>query len=185
MTNGTRTPPRRTYTVPACDRAIGHVEHYVHTTDFVALWGLLHFVTNERASPEMPRFIGRVFSRVSARGGHQFCQHYLNGMFPLSRGMDGEFMGCADRNDFMDSVVEVAKKGTEKVDAREGFENSWALLAGEAIPSDVAVHGSFHGHEGELRDGKVRVKHLSRLWQYRNGRSPPGIPRGLVRGTTM
>ncbi|KAI3319792.1 hypothetical protein HD806DRAFT_547689 [Xylariaceae sp. AK1471] len=189
-TNDLRTPRRRTYTVPACDRAIGHVEHYAHTTDFVALWGLLHFVTNERASPEMPRFIGRVFSRVSTRGGHQFCQHYLNGMFPLSRNADGEFTGCADRNDFMESVVEIAKKGTEQEEVREGFENSWALLerAGEpdsAIPSEVAVHGSFHGDEEQLLDGRVRVKHLSRLWLYRNGRSPPDITRGLVRGFTV
>jgi hypothetical protein len=189
-TNGLKTPPRRAYTVPACDRAIGHVEHYAHTTDFVALWGLLHFVTNERASPEMPRFIGRVFSRVSARGGHQFCQHYLNGMFPLARNADGELTGCADRNDFMDSVVEIAKKGTEQEDVREGFENGWSLLgrAGEldsAIPSEVAVHGSFHGNEEALFDGKVRVKHLSRLWLYRNGHSPPDITSGMVRGFTM
>ncbi|TRX90579.1 hypothetical protein FHL15_008552 [Xylaria flabelliformis] len=201
-TNGTRMPPRRTFTVAANDRAIGHVEHYAHTTDFVALWGLLHFVTNERASPEMPRFIGRVFNRVSTRGGHQFCQHYLNGMFPLSRNEEGEFTGCADRNDFMDSVVEIAKEGTEKEDVREGFDNSWAMieLAGDpdsAIPSQVAVHGSFHGSlhgslrgsihsdDEELFDGTVRVKHLSRLWQYRNGRSPPDIPPGLVRGATF
>ncbi|RYC65012.1 hypothetical protein CHU98_g1198 [Xylaria longipes] len=200
--NGTRTPPRRMYTVMANDRAIGHVEHYVHTTDFVALWGLLHFVTNKRASPEMPRFIGRVFSRVSTRGGHQFSQHYLNGMFPLSRNEEGELTSCADRNDFMESVVEIAKEGTENVDAREGFDNSWAMIGlngdpDSAIPSQVAVYGSFYGSlhgsfrgsirsdDGDLFDGKVRVKHLSRLWQYRNGRSPPDIPRGLVRGVTM
>lgn len=60
--------------VPAADRAIGHVEHYAHTTDFVALWGVLHFVTNERASPQLPRFIGRVFSRTSSLGGHQVSE---------------------------------------------------------------------------------------------------------------
>ncbi|KAI1424299.1 hypothetical protein F5Y12DRAFT_461556 [Xylaria sp. FL1777] len=194
VTNGTRTPPRRTYTITTSDRVIGHVEHYAHTTDFVAIWGLLHFVTNKRASPEMPRFIGRVFSRVSSRGGHQFSQHYLNGMFPLAQNTDGEFTGCADRNDFMDSAVEIAKMGTERENAREGLENSWAMieLAGDpdsAIPSEVAVHGSFYGSfHGSLRgrsfhsddgdpfDGTVKVRHLSRLWQYRNGRSPSDIP---------
>ncbi|KAI8624156.1 hypothetical protein F5Y19DRAFT_480925 [Xylariaceae sp. FL1651] len=186
-TNGTSTLLQRRLTVPACDRAIGHVEHYAHTTDFVALWGLLHFVTNERASPEMPRFIGRVFSRTSPQGGHQFCQHYLNGMFPLARNADGEFIGCADHNDFMNSIVELAQKGTEQEDVREGFENSWAMmdLAGETdsgIRSEVAVHGSFHGDEEEIHDGKVRVKNLSRLWLYRNGRSPPEIVKGLARG---
>ncbi|KAF2963722.1 hypothetical protein GQX73_g9855 [Xylaria multiplex] len=196
------TPPRRTLTVSVNNRVIGHVEHYAHTTDFVALWGLLHFVTNNRASPEMPRFIGRVFSRISSRGGHQFCQHYLNGMFPLARDKNGEFIGCADSNDFIDSAVEVAKKGTEKQDAREGFENSWDMigLSGDpdsAIPSEVTVHGTFYGSfhgslrgrsidsEQDLFDGTVKVRHLSRLWQYRNGRSPPDIPKGFVRGTTM
>ncbi|KAI1188589.1 hypothetical protein F5B17DRAFT_263199 [Nemania serpens] len=200
--NGTRTVARRTYAVASSDRAIGYVEHYAHTTDFVALWGLLHFVTNERASPEMPRFIGRVFSRLSPRGGHQFSQHYLNGMFPLSRNEHGELTGCADRNDFMDSVIEVAKTGTEKADVREGFEKSWAMigLAGDpdsAVPSEVELHGSFYGSlHGSLRgsihsddedlfDGRVRVRHLSRLWQYRNGRSPPNIRQGLTRGTTI
>ncbi|KAI0597092.1 hypothetical protein F4775DRAFT_584504 [Biscogniauxia sp. FL1348] len=189
----TTTPIRRqpTFTVPASDRVIGHVEHYAHTTDFVALWGVLHFVTNERASPEMPRFIGRVFSRTSAWGGHQFCQHYLNGMFPLARGDNGDFVGCADRNDFMESVVEVGRSGTEKDDIREGFENGLAMIGRKGsrdLTTEVAVHGSFHADEDDINDGKIRVKNLSRLWQYRNGRSPPRLEvdeNGVVRGATM
>ncbi|KAI0880850.1 uncharacterized protein GGS22DRAFT_181966 [Annulohypoxylon maeteangense] len=175
------------YTVPASDRAIAHVEHYAHTTDFVALWGILHFVTNERASPEMPRYIGRVFSRTSARGGHQFCQHYLNGMFPLARNAKGEFIGCAERNEFMSSIVEVAKKGAEKDNLREAVDSNWSLIElagrkGSIVKGEVAVHGSFH-EDDEINDGNVRVKDLSRLWQYRNGRSPPDLPRELRRVT--
>lgn len=202
ITNGETTQSRRTDTTTACDRAIGHVEHYAHTTDFVALWGLLHFVTNERASPEMPRFIGRVFSRVSNRGGHQLSQHYLNGMFPLARNEQGEFIGCADSNDFMESVVEIGKQGTELQDIREGVENSWAMLglgsdSEDEIPSEVEVRGSFHGSlhgslrgrlsadERDLFNGTVKVKHLSRLWQYRNGRSPSDAPRRPNRGFTL
>ncbi|KAI0381148.1 hypothetical protein F5Y04DRAFT_271096 [Hypomontagnella monticulosa] len=177
-----------TYTVPASDRAIAHVEHYAHTTDFVALWGILHFVSNERASPEMPRYIGRVFRRTSPRGGHQFSQHYLNGMFPLARNDKGELVGCAERNEFMDSTVEVAKEGTEKDNVREAVEISWALidLAGgeeDILKGEVAVHGSFHEENGKINAGKVRVKDLSRLWQYRNGRSPPSAPDSLRRMT--
>ncbi|OTB00753.1 hypothetical protein M426DRAFT_65253 [Hypoxylon sp. CI-4A] len=175
------------YTVPASDRAIAHVEHYAHTTDFVALWGILHFVTNERASREMPRYIGRVFNRTSPRGGHQFCQHYLNGMFPLARDAKGEFIGCAERNEFMSSIVEVAKKGTEKDDLREAVENSWSMIElagrrGSMVKGEVAVHGSFYDKD-EIDDGNVRVKDLSRLWQYRNGRSPPDLPREVRRMT--
>ena len=33
------------------DRVIGHIEHYAHTTDFVALWGVLHFATAFPSSP--------------------------------------------------------------------------------------------------------------------------------------
>ncbi|KAI1338161.1 hypothetical protein F5Y15DRAFT_407783 [Xylariaceae sp. FL0016] len=187
----------KTTTVPASERVIGYVEHYAHTTDFVALWGVLHFVTNERASPLMPRFIGRVFSRDSPRGGHQFCQHYLDGMFPLKKDAKGEFTGCADSNEFMESVVELAPKGNEHEVIREGFERSLGLLeldGGQAGGSknEVAVHGSFHEDKDEVQDGQVRVKDLSRLWLYRNGQSPSEIPRwlrrdedGVVRGATM
>ena len=62
------------------DRVIGHIEHYAHTFDFVALWGVLHFTSAAPKSRTMPRFIGRVFARASDRGGHQFNLHYLNGM---------------------------------------------------------------------------------------------------------
>ena len=63
------------------DRVIGHIEHYAHTFDFVALWGVLHFTSAAHKSQTMPRFIGRVFARSSDRGGHQFNLHYLNGMY--------------------------------------------------------------------------------------------------------
>ena len=209
-----RRQSRRVTAVPAADRAIGHVEHYAHTTDFVALWGVLHFATSETARPEVPRFIGRVFSRTHPRGGHQFSQHYLNGMFPLARDpATGELVGCAEsaeehsgENEFVDSVVEAgdaahlrADTGGERGhgDLREDVEHSWTRGDSDEEKEDedeeeVSVHGSFHGeHRRRIRDGKVRVRDLSRLWLYRNGRSPPEIPRGvereaggLVRGAT-
>lgn len=97
----------------AYDRAIGHMEHYAHTTDFVARWGVLHFVVSPSASTRggaathtAPRFMGRVFSRTSPRGGHQFCQHYLDGMFPLERDTSRPGgLRCRDSNPFMDSEV--------------------------------------------------------------------------------
>ena len=100
-------------------RAIGHVEHYAHTTDFVALWGVLHFATSATATHTMPRFIGRVFSRTSERGGHQFCQHYLDGMFPLARGENGNFAGCAETgNEFMESEIVFGTDGDGGHDVR-------------------------------------------------------------------
>ncbi|RYP62855.1 hypothetical protein DL771_009549 [Monosporascus sp. 5C6A] len=164
--------------MPAAHRAIAHVEHYVHTYDFVALWGALHFVTNKPGSPTLPRFIGRVFSRAAPTGGHQFSQHYLNGMFPLARDEStGKFVGCADSNEFMDTVVEVGEVGVSG-----GMRDAEALEA-----AGVTVHGSFYKPlEEDIRDGKVRVKDLSRLWLYRNGRSPPEIDGDrVVRGLRL
>ncbi|KAI4595489.1 hypothetical protein KJ359_006835 [Pestalotiopsis sp. 9143b] len=180
-TNGESHQANSFGTRSSSDRAIGHIEHYAHTTDFVALWGVLHFVTNEMASPMLPRFIGRVFSRTSSRGGHQLCQHYLDGMFPLERNAAGELIGCRDTNEFMESVVEHEKGGTELHDLREGVDNSWAMIGGRRasdIKPEVGVHGSFHS--GKFVDGQVRVADLSRLWLYRNGMSPPELPRGLA-----
>ncbi|KAK0625322.1 hypothetical protein B0T17DRAFT_491922 [Bombardia bombarda] len=188
------------------DRAIGHIEHYAHTTDFVALWGVLHFATSAPASQSsnLPRFIGRVFARTSARGGHQFCQHYLDGMFPLERDVaSGEFVGCLDEgvdggNEFMESEVTVGVEGDEMENAREAMGVSWL---GDRGPYDgdlgggVEIHGGSpilrRGRRGRRRedgegeeDGerKVRVKELSRLWLYRNGRSPEDKPPLLGRG---
>lgn len=198
-------------------RAIGHIEHYAHTTDFVALWGVLHFATSARGSPILPRFIGRVFARTSARGGHQLCQHYLDGMFPLARdpatGLParderaGSYVGCADgegENEFMESEVVVGAEGSELDMAREAMELSW-LGTGPDVEVEVEVHAG-GGSPVEPRGGryrsracrgkppgaKMKVKDLSRLWQYRNGKSPgekPPLlatdPDGFVRNATM
>ncbi|KAJ9148626.1 p-hydroxylaminobenzoate lyase [Pleurostoma richardsiae] len=177
------------------DRAIGHIEHYAHTTDFVALWGVLHFARSATATHTLPRFIGRLFARTSDRGGHQFCQHYLDGMFPLEKdSITGEFLGCAEtNNEFMESEVALGKDGDEATDAREAFESSWLgdMTAEERRgEEDVEVHlgespvataGS--GFTPVMRRRRRKVKELSRLWQYRNGKSPP--TNGILRTATL
>ncbi|KAK4242881.1 hypothetical protein C8A03DRAFT_10899 [Achaetomium macrosporum] len=177
------------------DRAIGHIEHYAHTTDFVALWGVLHFATARPSSPTIPRFIGRVFARTSAggRGGHQMVQHYLDGMFPLKRdkvtgallrGEGGVPLGAAEENEFMESEVTVGGGGNRN---REGGSEGEE----EQVEEEVEIHGlspvlekrrSVLKGRGDEERVKVKVKELSRLWQYRNGRSPEETPPGLVRG---
>lgn len=111
-------------------------------------------------------------------------------MFPLALDAEtGRFVGCAEANEFMDSVAEPGAPGSEEEALREGIENNLARLRQDSELEDddgVSVRGSFY--EGDrwdrIRDGKVRVKHLSRLWLYRNGRSPPpeAKPRGLGLG---
>ncbi|PHH77972.1 hypothetical protein CDD80_7543 [Ophiocordyceps camponoti-rufipedis] len=92
-------PRRRASWRAAEDRAIGHIEHYAHSTDFVARCGVL--------SRRRGRFHGRLFNRSTGRGGHLLNQHYLDGMFPLRRDEEtGEFVGADEGNGFMDELVD-------------------------------------------------------------------------------
>ncbi|PSR97763.1 hypothetical protein BD289DRAFT_340638, partial [Coniella lustricola] len=162
--------PNTTTSTYSCDshhgqeraqRAIRHIEHYAYTTDFVALWGVLHFATIPPATHAIPRFIGRLFARSSpnGRGGHQLVQHYLDGMFPLQRdSVTGHFVGCADDNAFMESAVSIEAKKKATVDLKGGGKSQ------EQQQQDRLNSGAFE------REGVV--KELSRLWKYRNGRSP-------------
>ncbi|KUI56312.1 hypothetical protein VP1G_03745 [Cytospora mali] len=192
------------------ERAIGHIEHYAHTTDFVALWGVLHFATSATANRAMPRFIGRLFSHASpdGRGGHQFVHHYLDGMFPLQRdSVTGQLVGCKEYgNDFMESEIVIGRAGDEGSYVREAFASSYLgcledeledeKRSGRAVGGAVAMHNSESPIAMRKRlglpVGKVQVKELSRLWKYRNGKSPvekpPLLERGLdgfVRNATM
>lgn len=157
------------------DRAIGHIEHYAHTTDFVALWGVLHFTTSTLDSPTMPRFIGRVFARSSPRGGHQFVQHYLDGMFPLQRDANGKLLrdsdgilvGCVEEgdNEFMESEVIIGNN--EGADIEGDLEGEQVQIH-SVSPTILRKRATFR-REGVV---KMRVRELSRLWQYRDGGSP-------------
>ncbi|SPO04447.1 uncharacterized protein DNG_07132 [Cephalotrichum gorgonifer] len=176
-----------TKTHPAVqDRAISHVEHYAHTTDFAALWGVLHFATSPLASQTVPRFIGRLFIRASNSGGHQFCQHYLDGMFPLERNPEtGEFVGAAEDNEFMESAVHVGVEGDASRHVREAFDISWRGSNGfgsGVVVGDVDVHQDGDQVSRPLDGSVVRVKYLSRLWQYRNGRVPHDVSPLLTSG---
>lgn len=178
----------------AQDRAIGHVEHYAHSTDFVAIWGVLHFATNRTGSPEIPRFIGRLFSRSTGAGGHQLNQHYLDGMFPLQRDpTTGQFIGASEENEFMEEDVRMGKEGDAMDSIREAFDITYAGTQGFGsgeISTPVDVH-SIGGRRKKVK-ADVKVKDLSRLWSYRNGRSPDDVPTlltpdatGVVRNATM
>lgn len=185
-------------------RVIGHIEHYANMTDFVALLGVLHFASSAAASPLMPRYIGRVFAWYSTRGGHQFNQHYLDGMFPLARDDRGRLTGCAETgNEFMESAILVGEEGDESDDVDEAYGTSWLGALGSmangrrtvrSSEANVKIHNG--GSPIVSRKGtmsRVKVKDVSRLWQYRNGRRPqdehPPLlheePDGVVRGATM
>lgn len=216
---GSQQPSRSSSSV----RAIRHIEHYAFSTDFVALWGVLHFATSRPASRAIPRFLGRLFVRTSpdARGGHQFVQHYLDGMFPLARdSVTGEFVGCREYgNAFMESEVELHGDGVGDRDGggeggrREGVAGCCEGTGDSESEGDgaegqssrrgrvlVEMHNGggsplslrHKGSTEQTSPDRVKVKELSRLWKYRNGKSPvdrpPLLARGLdgvLRGATM
>lgn len=170
-------------TTPQESRAIRHIEHYAFTTDFVALWGVVYFSTTRLANNTIPRFMGRLFERKSPnhRGGHQLCQHYLDGMFPLEKDpRTGKFLGCKEDNPFMESVVTVSTKkdrdGRGCGGERETVAGSWESDCSEDEGEVEVEEGSgspiiVRRGTGE-KLGQVKVKELSRLWKYRNGKSP-------------
>lgn len=201
-------------------RAIRHIEHYAFNTDFVALWGVLHFATSRPASRTIPRFLGRLFVRASPdnRGGHQFVQHYLDGMFPLERDpVTGAFVGCREYgNAFMESEVEIhggggggIGDGQRSADGggsrREGVAGCCEGTGDSESEGDGENGGFVEMHNGggspvvlrrkrtgQTSPDRVKVKELSRLWKYRNGKSPVDRPPllekgldGVVRGATM
>lgn len=132
------TPKHETTSTPQ-GKTIHHIEHYAHTSDPVSRLGVLQFIYAPPLSATAPRFMGRVFeyAGAGANGGHQFCMHYLDTMFPLQRcGEGGEgvggsgFEGCADGdgqgNGFMGQDVEWWGRGA----GREGLESSSLSAAG-------------------------------------------------------
>lgn len=190
-------------------KTIRYIEHYAHTSDFVALWGVLAYTSSYSLSPSSPRFMGRVFERQGK--GHQFNQHYLDNMFPLKKCSDDDkgigesgWDGCDEDpecNEFMDSILEMGLPMKENDDEREGLEMSYLGCHGqpmgnqekEVLIRDMSpisplslrnARGQFDGANGMSKtvdedgdvvdEGKVqfRVRDLSRLWMYINGKSP-------------
>lgn len=146
-------------------KAVRHIEHYTNDGEFVARWGALHFAQIEN------RYMGRIFVRPGT--GHLLNQHYLNSMFPLDKDMR-----VIEHNEFMDMDV------TFTLDDLEEVQNRYR----DTLPNSNRVNGAVFedGHEGiaslegswsgGLLQGsgvqKPTVKEFSRLWRYRNGRSP-------------
>ena len=105
--------------------------------------------------------MGRVFARASPRGGHQFCQHYLDGMFPLERGADGEFVGALEEgNHFMESEVSSRRRRDNgEHGLREGD-----IVDGNAAAADGAGDGDHdggvgpEGQRGQGGKGRMKVK---------------------------
>ena len=203
-------------------KTIRYIEHYANTSDFVARWGVLHYlISSNYLMSTAPRYMGRLFERVGR--GHQFNQHYLDNMFPLqdsvgkSSGIGNSgFEGAADDSPFMDTFVEWDESSNNGKDKREGLEMSFLTAKGEPLDegeketlisdmSPVSSSASMTTLKREFEKGggftsvsegsggkeqitvRFKVKDLSRLWAYRNGRSPKidEVDVGLARMATI
>lgn len=183
--SGSRSSPQK------FDRAIAHIEHYANSKDFVSRWGVLHYTQRMPKGRFENRFMGRVFERPGK--GHQFNQHYLDNMFPLDSTC--RFVRDVQKGDFMDLTVDVVNENTE----RESAEQSLLATKGNAVTQELdevlllnmsptsatldrgeagfwrstehSIHrnGVINGEESMLK-----VKDVSRLWTYRNGKVPSG-----------
>ena len=121
------------------------------------------------------RFMGRLFKRTDA-SGHQMNQHYLGNMFvmdkDLTRVLDDEH--AQDINAGFTNGAEPRAFGfmdMEIDDAMLDEDNTVLPLSGQerrqAVQTEVRITGN--GSEPEVPS---KVKDHSRLWQYRNGRTP-------------
>ncbi|KAF2682562.1 hypothetical protein K458DRAFT_306664 [Lentithecium fluviatile CBS 122367] len=149
--------------------AVRHIEHYAAAGEFVARWGVLTFARMEN------RYMGRVFIRPGT--GHLLNQHYLNCIFPLGpdqhvaenspfMNMEAVFTSDGEQEGTRKGYWETLRNGGERTngavveDRRDGVERvgSWGVQT-PVVPS-------------KEKEGKPKVKDFSRLWRYRNGRSP-------------
>ncbi|KAL1604070.1 hypothetical protein SLS60_005662 [Paraconiothyrium brasiliense] len=128
--------------------AVRHIEHYASTGEFVACWGVLYF------SRLKNRYAGRVFMRPGT--GHLLNQHYLNAMFPLDKDLRVD-----EDNEFMETRVDILRDGGED----NVMEGSVGVLLGNGEGQAESVRRREMGK-------KAKVKYFSRLWEYRNGKSP-------------
>jgi len=161
-------------------KIIRHIEHYANAGDFVSQYGVCNFIDTPM------RFMGRLFMAPSS--GHLLNSHYLHSMFPLTP----DRTAAEDVNEFMEMEVSFTATGEEHA-TREGLQESFTSTFGGG--DNELAGGGPHGSVAFLRDvnspikrtisfpdspvakdrvGRApRVRDFSRLWLYRNGRTPP------------
>ncbi|KAL3419629.1 hypothetical protein PVAG01_08127 [Phlyctema vagabunda] len=127
-------------------RAIGHIEHYANDGDFVACFGVLHFT--EKKLPGQHRH-GLIENK-------DVDENRFVGLVFKRQGTGHMFCQHYLNNMF-------TMKGT-KVDEENEFMDSLASV-------DSMQGGRRIAHIGKQGES-VKIKTLSRLWQYRNGGSP-------------
>ncbi|KAF7589229.1 hypothetical protein BBP40_004571 [Aspergillus hancockii] len=151
----------RTFNQNTTTRAEGsilHIEHYVNAMDFVCIWGVLQFASGPN------RYMGKIFVRPGS--GHQFNQHYLDTMFTF--GPDKKVL---DTNAFMEMEAKVSTR--EQIQPKNARHIRDEVLVTSERPSGQPRLSVVRSAVDTRNDrAALKVKDLSRLWQYRNGGSP-------------
>ncbi len=151
-------------------RYIPTIEHYVNSHDIVPRWGVLYHA--RRKSEDA--YSGTVLVHENATG-HLFDQHYLEVMFPKHFAED-------DRTAFLNHVViNDDEQGIGKAMTWIGPRK----IVGESnVPAEPAAIGLVDVHDEQIlaspkaacsignMQQERKVRDLSRLSKYFNGRSP-------------
>jgi hypothetical protein len=156
------------------ERVIPHIEHYANSEDPVSRFGVLNFTRSSKHHDT--RFMGRVFEQMGVQG-HQFNQHYLDTMFPIDR-HTGVVL---DRNAFMDAectvnenlVISRERAAVDDVGRMVGLRGRHRTISGEYQGTrdlEEKYVGAMKANVAKVKS--MRVRELSRLWLYTNGKAP-------------
>lgn len=147
------------------NQIVRHIEHYANTEDYVALFGILHFRPipragnaayhdNEARQRVENTYVGRMFVRKGS--GHQMNGNYLDDCFAMKSDEQGRLLRVKECNDFMSSNLNEEIFAQYEIASKESEKGIWNCPLQNNCNRGVAR----------------RVKDVSRLWCYRNGRSP-------------
>ena len=132
----------------------------------------------EKKRAKKNRFVGRMFKRVGFPG-HQMNQHYLDNMFvmdeKLTKVLDDEDVGVQSEHSSNGKTKGVESFMHMEID-HEMLETDDAVVPVPARKKDdrTVKNGVQTRSEGRKQalNAPTKVKELSRLWLYRNGRTP-------------
>ena len=171
------------------ERLIKHIEHYCNEHDFVARFGALHFSKDKLSN----RFVGKIFEN-KGHGGHLLNQHYLSPMFA---GDSSDFLEMVVEVDEGKAVQRAQVSSEEMTQEEPRSSRSFPpartefRMASVEVPNHLdqtrtlgrsiaaPTPGTGWGSAAEastrasveISRGRT-VKELSRLWRYKDGRSP-------------
>lgn len=188
---------------PSCSdrRAVGHIEHYANSDDFVARWGVIHFKKKTAAQKEQ-KFAANAAATVYSKGTADLVQSYAK--IQLNDRVEQEWnsyhgnlfervgSGHQLNQHYLDNMFPLDEDMHRVAAADDG-----APLAGTFMDTEVEVQndpikidrirGKLRGYKNQsLENGlngvvsKKKAYQLSRLWSYTNGRRPEDCPQAGV-----